>query len=396
MAVLTFVLVLVFVPLIGASATRRAHITSNHAPYLSEMEESTPPQHSQPSASSLAETAENVPAESSLLSTAPTSSSAQSISSSTIRQDIQVITCNELVRHEVAAEVDGHPICVYEKGDPSAEHTIVLIHGRTWSSLPVFDLKYESAINGDGVKELVNLSTMDQLVANGIRVFAIDLRGFGGTLRDNSGWITPAKAVMDIKSVICWMKKTKGINTPCLLGWSQGGLVSHLFAQRFPHKISSIIFYASIFDPKVIHHRTAFLHKPLQPKKLKTSMDMALEDFTLHGSISDEAGYAFGLSALKADPIKPDWCNLYEFNDINPAKVAVPSLVIHGDDDPYLVKEGQMGLYAGISSSDKCYTIIPGADHCAHLIGAKHAFIHNVVSFIKRPKNNYRTNDELY
>jgi alpha-beta hydrolase superfamily lysophospholipase len=204
------------------------------------------------------------------------------------KKDLKVITCRDLIRHIVPAETDGHELCVYEKGDPNAEHTIVLVHGRTWSSLPVFDLKYET--NAEGSRELVNLSTMDLLVANGVRVFAVDLRGFGGTERDGSGWLTPSKAVLDLKSVLCWMKKKKGIFTPCLLGWSQGGLVTHLFAQRYPHAISSAIFYASIYDPKVVYHRNSFLYKPPQPLLSKTTMDMAVEDFTLHGSISDEAG----------------------------------------------------------------------------------------------------------
>jgi hypothetical protein len=37
--------------------------------------------------------------------------------------------------------VDGHPMAVWEKSPPQARGTIVLLHGRTWSSLPDFDLQ---------------------------------------------------------------------------------------------------------------------------------------------------------------------------------------------------------------------------------------------------------------
>ena len=300
-------------------------------------------------------------------------------------KNIRIVSGQNLIKYEVKAQLDGHRICVYEKAPVSSEvkGTILLIHGRTWSSLPVFDLNYEST--GDGKIKTVNLSTMDQLVSKGIRVFAIDLRGFGGTARDESGWLTPYKAVSDIKSVVNWLSREKDVNLPCLLGWSQGGLVAHLFAQRYPSLISSCILYASIYDQKVIYKRDSFLYRPPTPKSVKTTMDMAVEDFTLHGTISDEAGYAFGLSALQACPIKPDWTCLHEFNECNPAKISVPTLVIHGDTDPYIVKQSQLNLYADISCTDKCYTSIPGADHCAHLIGSKFAFIHHVVSFLRRP-----------
>ena len=163
-------------------------------------------------------------------------------------KNICIVPGKNLVKHEVKAELDGHRICVYEKAPESSkvESTILLIHGRTWSSLPVFDLNYESE-DEDGKIKTVNLSTMDQLVTKNIRVFAIDLRGFGGTGRDESGWLTPYKAVDDIRSVINWLRRANNISTPCLLGWSQGGLVAHLFAQRYPNLISSCILLLVVY-----------------------------------------------------------------------------------------------------------------------------------------------------
>ena len=43
-------------------------------------------------------------------------------------------------RHEVKAD-DGHPLTVWEKRAAGARRTILLLHGRTWSSLPDFDLQ---------------------------------------------------------------------------------------------------------------------------------------------------------------------------------------------------------------------------------------------------------------
>lgn len=62
-------------------------------------------------------------------------------------------------------------------------------------------------------------------------------------------------------------------------------------------------------------------------------MEQAVEDFTLPGSISDEAAYAFGHSALHHNPVKVDWSDLHQFNELAPAKVTTAALVIHGNNN---------------------------------------------------------------
>lgn len=250
-------------------------------------------------------------------------------------------------QHFVNADDDDHPICVFEKGDPNSSHCIVLLHGRTWSSLPVYDLALDST--SDQREKEKNLSTMDALAAQGLRVFAVDFRGFGGTERDSSQWLTPQRCVMDLHSVIGWLKLKRSIDCPAILGWSQGGLIALLYAQKYPKTISAAIFYASIYDPKHSYKQLPFLSKAKEPLMLTNNMESALEDFTLPGSISSEAAYAFGNSALLHNPTKVDWSNLHEFNDISPGLIYTPSLVIHGDIDPYLSKEAQLGLFSGTS-----------------------------------------------
>ncbi len=49
----------------------------------------------------------------------------------------------ELQRHTVMA--DGHPVALWEKSAVRATEAILLVHGRTWSALPDFDLQVEGA-----------------------------------------------------------------------------------------------------------------------------------------------------------------------------------------------------------------------------------------------------------
>ena len=44
-----------------------------------------------------------------------------------------------LTKHTL--NVDAHPLTLWEKSAVNAEHAVLLVHGRTWSALPDFDLQ---------------------------------------------------------------------------------------------------------------------------------------------------------------------------------------------------------------------------------------------------------------
>ena len=328
-----------------------------------------------------------------------------------------------LEQHYVKME-DDHHVCVWSKGDPTtSKYCVVLLHGRTWSTIPVYDLRYScfgdtcmiddendivdstpipvTNMNDDNDDEKFrNLSTFDLLAERDVAVFGIDFRGFGGTSKDKSGVVTPNRAVKDVRLILLWLQKQYNIDKPALLGWSQGGLVAHLFAQKFPNLISDVILYASIYDPNLVYQRNSFFTEKEQEDKTETknTAKAALEDFTLPGSIEDEAGFAFAASALEADPIKATWDSLHEFNAIVPHLLKKPTLIIHGDRDPYLPPNSQDTLFTRLGSQDKAHVILENADHCAHLIASRFAFVHYVHSFLSRPKpsSNVINEPEFY
>ena len=90
-----------------------------------------------------------------------------------------------LDRHAVV--VGGHPFAVWSKIPTEPKAVMLLIHGRTWSTLPDFDLQ----VPGE------DLSLMDGLVNMGIAAYGLDLRGYGETPRDASGWLTPDRALLE-------------------------------------------------------------------------------------------------------------------------------------------------------------------------------------------------------
>ena len=190
------------------------------------------------------------------------------------------------------SEDDGHPLAVYaidddghrddDDGNEDDDNDggrgmgerrrrprtpVLLLHGRTWSSLPVYHLASSRDDDDDDDDEgggedrslLRALHDTRRIVS-----YAMDFRGFGGTPRDSSGYAEPLRCVSDAMSVLNWIHKREGggrvdgddggyddgrkagtaagaVPHPALLGWSHGALIAQIIAQRHSDAISKLI-----------------------------------------------------------------------------------------------------------------------------------------------------------
>src|SRR5258708_1456816 len=97
------------------------------------------------------------------------------------------------------------------------ESLLLLIHGTTYSSLPVWDLG--------------NHSTLDAFAAAGIATFALDLEGYGSS-ESRARLSTKEDHVGDIE-IVCQFLRREFPNLPLvLLGWSWGGQLAALAAVK--------------------------------------------------------------------------------------------------------------------------------------------------------------------
>ena len=174
-------------------------------------------------------------------------------------------------RHTV--DSDGHPMAVWEKGVAEPAAIVLLLHGRTWSTLPDFDLQ----VPGE------QLSSMDGFVALGYTTYGLDMRGYGETPRDETGWNTPHQAARDLAAALRWVRRENPGLPVYLFGWSLGSMVSQLTAQRSPELIDRLVLFGypnrpgferpdldtSLFDHP-FREMSAFLH-PQKPGKGKFS-----------------------------------------------------------------------------------------------------------------------------
>jgi len=116
-----------------------------------------------------------------------------------------------------------------------------------------------------------------------------------------------------------------------------GALIAQLTAQKSPHLMSKLVLYGSIYDPLVRYPRTPLYlnlsseedkHMRLSEPPRKNTFNDAIEDFTVEGSIPPEPAKLFAQAALMTDPIKAEWTQLCQFNNLDPARIHIPTLVV--------------------------------------------------------------------
>lgn len=268
---------------------------------------------------------------------------------------------------------DGHALRLWSlspSGEQKDRPAIVLVHGRTWSGLPDFDLR----VGDDG-----SLSLMRSLAEHGFATYALDLRGYGGTLRDASGWLTPDRAAADLAATLAFVRERHG-QAPAVLGWSFGALVAQLCVQRTPESASALILYGYPRDPD---ERTPESAAKGEPPKQPNSEAAARSDFITPGTIRDEAIAAYVKASLAADPVRVDWAAGQQFNALDPAQVKLPTLVIHGVGDPIAKQLWQAKLFTRLQVPDRQWVILADADHAAHLEQPAE-FVRALLSFLDR------------
>lgn len=269
---------------------------------------------------------------------------------------------------------DGHPMAVWARVPENPRRAILLIHGRTWSSRPDFDLQVPG----------LHRSVLADLAAQGVAAYAVDQRGYGETPRDATGWLTPKRAATDAGNVLAWIAgRHPTLPKPALLGWSRGAAVAHLAAQNFAPRMSALVLFGYVFEAdggEIADQLTGE-----QPSKEKNTREDAVSDFIEPKVTPDAMVKAFVDTALKTDPILVDWKGDSEFSPLRASRITVPTLLLHGEHDPNVPDDTAAKFFIKLGTPDRQWVVLPGADHCAQLEDTHDMFVSAVVAFLNRP-----------
>ncbi len=275
---------------------------------------------------------------------------------------------------KLTVTADGHPLALWMRAAAKPKGAIVLLHGRTWSALPDFDLQVPGEYR----------SVMQALVARGYTVYALDARGYGTTPRDSTGWLTPNRAARDVAAVLRFVAaRHPSLPKPTLFGWSYGSMVAHLTAQNNPDLASAVILFGY---PRGADTQMPAATEPTLPPRETNTAKNAASDFIAPHVITSKAIAAYVAVALKADPVRADWRGLQEWNALSMPKLTLPTLLMHGELDPYAPIAVQSGVFAALGNADRQHVILAGGDHAALVEDTMAAFIAAIVNFIERPR----------
>lgn len=271
---------------------------------------------------------------------------------------------------------DGHPMSVWARRPTAPRGAVVFVHGLTWSARPDFDLQVPG----------LQRSVLASFAAEGYAAYAVDLRGYGDTPRDTTGWLTPHRAVADVANVLMWVgQQNPRLPAPALVGWSRGACVSMLTAEVRPSAMSALVLFGFVFDPDATF---ADVEVPVEPQRAKNTAEDAASDFITPDVTPPIVVKSFVEQALKADPIRIDLKGDGEYNDLKPSRVRVPTLVIFGEKDPGISMEDAGKFFAKLGTPDRQMIVIPGADHVAQLEDTHDRWVAAIVDFLTRPSTH--------
>jgi pimeloyl-ACP methyl ester carboxylesterase len=267
--------------------------------------------------------------------------------------------------------VDGQKLALWTRSARAPRATLLLVHGRTWSSLPNFDLTVAGS----------ERSVLDAFAHAGYAAYALDLRGYGASARDATGWLTPTRAVADVRAALDHIaaRHPRIATRPALIGYSRGAQVAVMLAQSEPLAASALVLFG--FPPGVRQTTSA---DTTEPPRAATTAAAAAEDFITPGAASRAVIDAYVAAALAADPVRVDWRHENEFA-FEPAKVTLPTLMIYGVNDPFR-NAASATFFETLAARDRAYVVLPASDHAAHVENSTRAWIHAIDGFLQSPR----------
>lgn len=210
-----------------------------------------------------------------------------------------------------------------------SQKSILLIHGVTYSSHE-FDIDYE------------DYSLVRRLVREGYDVWRLDIAGFGQSESVTDGFLPDSDyAAEDINAAVEKIAAETGLDKIDVLGWSWGTVTVSRFAAAHPDHVNKIVLYAPILCGIGEYEVT----EPFHHNTWEHAADdfQRNEDGVFDDEISDPVIRELFCSGCwhydrESSPNggRRDICVDSSEKLIELSAIQVPTLVICGDNDPYL------------------------------------------------------------
>ena len=259
-----------------------------------------------------------------------------------------------LERNGIALHLDCMKV-----GDNAMDRNILLIHGVTYSSHE-FDVVYE------------DYSLVRFLARAGYAVWRLDIAGFGQSGEVEDGYLPDSDyAAEDIHAAVEKICEISGQEKIDLLGWSWGTVTTSRFAVDHPEHISHLVLYAPILSglgkadvTEPFHHNTWEHAADDFQKREDGSFDYSIADPVVIELLCSGSWHYDRESSPNGG--RRDLCVDTAQSLIDLGRILVPTLVICGDQDPYLDYD-RVNTVLDYLPAGSALEVIEGASHVAFL-----------------------------
>jgi alpha-beta hydrolase superfamily lysophospholipase len=284
------------------------------------------------------------------------------------------------------------------KASNGARSSLLLVHGATFPSVSLFD------VDVDG------LSFMDSLAHAGFDVWALDIRGYGGSTRLDGMKAAPSagtplvratEALRDVARAMAHVRAERSPERLGLLGMSWGGSVAGLYASQHPSALDALILVAPLWlsaaPLRFDNGTTIFTHREVDVSAYKTAWLAAVPKSERNDQVpaswferwaeitaaTDGAagrGYLRAPSGAVAD-VREHWTAgrpLYE-----PASIAAPTLILRGTWDVDVRRDMALDLFDRLSGAkQRAYVEIASGTHMLLMEPVRQTVFGQIAAFL--------------
>ena len=281
------------------------------------------------------------------------------------------------------------------------ERTLLFVHGATYPANTSFDLRL------DGV------SWMEHIAARGYDVYLLDLRGYGKSTRPkemdekpdaNPPIVRGVTAVKDISAVVDFILARRGIPRLNLMGWSWGTTLMATYTTQNPGKVERLVLYAPAWirtTPSLSRApgplgayrmvardqaKTRWLTGVPEDKKAALIPAGWFESWADATFATDPVGARMTPPVLRApNGVQQDGDEFFSAGKpyYDPAKVTVPTLLVHAEwdrDTPGYMAQTLFPLL--VNAPGKRYVLLPEGTHTIMLVKNRLMLFEAVQAFL--------------
>lgn len=240
--------------------------------------------------------------------------------------------------------------------------TVLLVHGSSVSSTPVYGLK---------VPGRDDASLMDWLARLGYDVWCFDCEGYGRSDKSRPVTADVAMGADDLEVVSEAILKLTGSQKLMVYGSSSGALRAALFAQRQPQRVARLLLDAMVWtgegSPTLAERRKrlpAYLAQHRRPIDRAMIRSIFTRD---HPGTSDMSVVdSFADAVLALDDSMPTGTYIDMTSKLpvcDPAQIKVPTVILRGEYDGIASMSDLLAFFDRLGHPDKQFVMMQGIAH---------------------------------